>query len=176
MSESEETRDDLRSAMVEVLRRLLGTEGSLPSEEEEAELLEEWVRLCPHPGGMNIIYWPNLVGLCSDAELGTFVMTPEEMADFAMDWEPRTVAMQITQRIGGSSVGCYQYRLEAPETPTTHVATGLDVQHEIGDVVQVALKGVLVNGTRVLESFEHGAYSCGRILGYSDAELGTRLD
>jgi hypothetical protein len=148
---------------------------NLPEQEYDA-LVEEWDTLCPHPGGTDILFWPNELGLCRADELGTFEMSAEEMVDYALSWQPRVVAMQVTQRSGGESVGYYLYKLEAPGTPRTQVVTSLGTAYARGAVVAVALKGVrLSDGSRVETTFEFGPMSCGKILGVTDRAVGSCL-
>lgn len=171
MSESD---SDLRNTLLRVAREL--EDHDRPESEYEA-LVDEWTDLCPHPGGTDILFWPNEVGLCTTEEIRSFEMSPEQMVDFAMSWEPRVVAMKIVERIGGNSVGFYSYTLEAPETPKTHVATALDVIYEKGLVLAVALKGVVFpDGSRVDVDFNLNAFSCGRILGVCCESPGTLLN
>lgn len=114
-------------------------------------------------------------GMRSNA-CSSFEMTPEQMVDYVMAWQPLTVAMRVGQRSGGESVGYYLYRLTAPDTPATQVVTPLDEKYERGDTVAVALKGVrLPDGSVVGTEFTHGPMSCGRIVGVTDKPIGTRL-
>jgi hypothetical protein len=169
--------DSVRARLLLIARSIAEPNHLPPPEKEYDSLVDEWARLCPHPGGTDIIFWPNAVGLCLDEEVGRFQMSPEAMVDFAMSWEPRVVAMRIKQRSGGESVGYYLYQLEAPDTPKTQVATSLENKLETGAVVAVALKGAeLPDGTVVEATFEHRVFSCGRILGATSSQLGTRLD
>lgn len=147
------------------------------SQSEYDAFVEEWDALCPHPGGTDILFWPNELGLCNWDEVGSFEMSPEELVDYALSWQPRVVAMEVTQRGGGEAIGYYSYKLEAPETPKTHITTSLDVVYGKGTILAVALKGLLFpDGTRVEKSFDLGAYSCGRVLGVCSESAGTILD
>jgi len=166
---------ELRDALLRIVRTL-SDYANFPTEEESDALVKEWAALCPHPGGTDIIFWPNELGLCPDDEVGRFEMSPEAMVDYALNWEPRTVAMQVSQRSGGASVGYYLYKLEAPGTPTTQVATSLATVYEKGAMVAVALKGVrLTDGSVVDTTFEFGVVSCGKIIGISDKLAGSRI-
>ena len=166
----------LRQTLLRIAK-VIGTEQqSRMSEEEVIELVEQWAQLCPHPGGTDILFWPNELGLCKWDEVGTFQMSPEAMVDYALSWEPRTVAMRVSQRTGGGSIGYYCYTLEAPDTPKTQVVTPLDTLYQPGDVLAVALKGVqLSDGTQVTTTYDLGAMSCGKILGPSEHPVGTQL-
>ena len=118
---------------------------------------------CKHPGGSDLIYHPDAV-------------SAEEIADCALNWEPRVVAMRVAQRSGGTHVPYYLYRLEAPATPVTQVATSIDTRYEKEAVVAVALKGVrLDDGTVVAPTFEFGPFSCGKILGPTEQAVGSRI-
>jgi hypothetical protein len=169
-----QSKTELRAALLRVAREL---ENHDRPESEYDALVHEWDELCPHPGGTDILFWPNELGLCKWDEVGTFEMSAEEKVDYALSWEPRVVAMKITRRTGGKSIGYYSYELEAPDTPKTHITTTLDVVYELGTVVAVALKGVrFPDGSRVEKTFDLGAYSCGRVLGVCDKPVGTVLD
>lgn len=174
MGKSTQTKSDLRDALLRVAHEL---ENHDRPESEYDALVEEWDALCPHPGGTDILFWPNELGLCKWDEVGSFKMSPEEMVDYALSWQPRVVAMAVTQRSGGDSVGYYSYEFEAAETPKTHVTTSLDVVYEKGAILAVALKGVqFPDGSLVEKNFDAGAYSCGRVLGACDESAGTILD
>ena len=141
------------------------------------KLVTEFSKLCPHPGGSDILFWPNHVGLCRDDEISTFTMTAEQIVDFALSWEPATIAMTVAERIGGLAVGYYQYKLTAPDFPPTAVATGTDIEFQAGETVAVALKGVeLPDGSFVDVDFQRKCFSCGIILGICDASPGTQLE
>jgi len=147
------------------------------SEEESNALVVKWTALCPHPGGSDIIFWPNELGLCRAEELSTFHMTAEQMVDYAMSWQPRVVAMRVERRSGGGSTGYYLYKLKAPDTPATQIATPLNEKYDSGTTLAVALKGVrLSDGSFVEREFSHGVMSCGKILGAATEPVGTRLD
>jgi len=173
---TEQLESQLRAALLRIAREVNDATAA-GSEEQDDELAAEWDRLCPHPAGTDILFWPNEVGLCAVDELGTFEMSPEAMVDFAMSWEPQVVAMEVVERSGGESVGYYLYQLKAPQAPATQVATTLDTKVEKGKVVAVALKGVkLDDGTTVEPTFEHRVFSCGKMLGQTTEQVGTRLD
>lgn len=168
------TGPELRAALLRIAQAISAPES--PDEETADALVEEWARLCPHPGGTDILFWPNELGLCRDEEVGAFTMSPEEMVAYALAWEPRIVAMRIKHRLGGPRVGYYLYELEAPHTPKTQVAAPLDHAYAKDAIVAVALKGVqLADGSTVAESFEFGPASCGKILGFTDQEIGARV-
>jgi hypothetical protein len=134
--------------------------------------LELFMVNCKHPAESDLIFRPEEVpGLPQDRE-----PTAEEVADRALSWEPRVVAMRVAERTGGKSVGYYLYRLEAPDTPSTQVATSLDTVYEKGAVVAVALKGVRLDDGSVVDTTYHfGAMSCGEILGATDKPVGSRI-
>lgn len=138
-------------------------------------LANRWSELCPHPGETDLLFWPNLVGLCRDDELSSFQISPSELVEFAMNWEPRAVVMEMTQKIGGASIGYYTYTFEAPGTPETQVSVRpCDDRYELGDTLVVALKGLrLADGTVVAKHFRGGGYSCGELLGTTDQPVGT---
>ena len=158
----------LRQRLLDVVTRI--------EQRATSKLVEEFTRLCPHPGGSDILFWPNHVGLCRDEEIATFKMTAEEIVDFALSWQPATVAMTVAERIGGIAVGYYQYKLTAPGYPPTTVATSTDIDFSTGEVVAVALKGVeLPDGQIVDVNFRLKCFSCGMLLGICDAVPGTQL-
>lgn len=176
MNDSDLTPEARRLALLRIAR-LTDDPNSQLTEEESGALVDEWDRLCPHPGGNGILFWPNELGLCCQDELGTFVMSPEAMAEYALNWEPRVVAMQVIERSGGESVGYYIYKLVAPGTPNTQVVTALETAYGKGAILAVALKGVrMKDGSLVERSFEFRVFSCGRILGVTDDAVGTRLE
>jgi hypothetical protein len=128
---------------------------------------------CKHPAGVNLIYWPSSVpDMPKDRAL-----TNEEVADIALSWEPRVVAMQIAERRGGGSVDYYIYTLTAPNTPSAQVVTGLNEKYDVGTVLAVALKGMrLRDGSIVQATYPYRVESCGKILGITGATLGSRLE
>ena len=139
-------------------------------------LVEEWANLCPHPSGTDILFYPEKLSPRPSGEIGSDGMSPDDMVDFALAWEPQTLAMKVVERSGGASVGYYLYNLDAPGIPKTQVATSLDTLYEVGTVVVVALKGVrLADGTVVETCFDLGPLSCGRILGITAVPVGTRV-
>jgi hypothetical protein len=156
--------DLTREEMVEIVSRVM------ISGDEHDFYLELFEVNCKHPSGSDLIFWSNLVPeLPQDRE-----PTAEEITDCALNWEPRVVAMRVTQRSGGKSVGYYAYTLEAPDTPPTQVVTALDTVYEKGAVVAVALKGVrLGDGSMVSTTFEFGSFSCGKVLGPTDKPIGS---
>ena len=167
--------DERRAALLRIALRLEDAQ-SPPGEEDQEALVEEWDKLCPHPGGTDVLFWPNELGLCRADEVGTFHMSAQQMVDYAMNWEPRVVAMQVIQRSGGESVGYYLYKLSALDTPRTQVVTPLKSRYEQGAIVAVALKGVqLEDGTRVRTVYKYGAMSCGKIIGPTSEPAGTRV-
>lgn len=127
---------------------------------------------CKHPAGGGLVYSPDGVpGLPRGRE-----PSAEEIADYALGWEPRVVAMRVAQRSGGTHVPYFVYSLEAPDTPATQVITSVATRYDVGAVVAVALKGVrLDDGSVVAPTFEFGPFSCGRILGPTDRPVGTRI-
>ena len=155
-----------RAEMVEIVSRLLA---GGDAHDFYFALFELY---CKHPESSDLIYYPEAIPeLPRDRE-----PSAEEIADCALNWEPRVVAMRITQRSGGTHVPYYLYRLEAPATPTTQVVTPVDTRYEKGAVVEVALKGVLLDdGTVVEPTFSLGPYSCGKILGPTDQPVGSRI-
>lgn len=166
---------ELRLELLSLARQIVEPADSL-TEDEHGELVDRWCDLCPHPGGSDIIFWPNELGLCARNELSTFQMTPEAMAEFAMNWQPRVVAMRIAQRGGSERTGYFLYNLEAPDTPKTQVATPLSVEYQKGDVVAVALRGMMLkDGTRVNTEYPFKVHSCGRILGPTSEVVGGRI-
>jgi len=177
MSEqSERPGADIRDELLQIVRSI-SDKDNRPDEATYDVLIQKWNALCPHPGGTDIIFWPNELGLCRENEVGLFEMSPEEMVDFALNWVPRIVAMQIIQRSGGKSVGYYLYKLIAPDTPKTQVVTSIASMYENGAVVAVALKGVrLEDGSVVDTNFDFGAMLCGKILGITNDSIGSRID
>jgi hypothetical protein len=169
------TPAEIRAELLSLVNQI--TAGSEEqTEDEHSELVGRWNEICPHPGGSDILFWPNELGLCTGENISTFTMTNEEMVDFAINWQPRVVAMKVTQRDGSERTGYYWYHLEAPETPKTRVATPLSVVYQKGDVVAVALRGVrLMDGTRIKTEFSLKVFSCGRILGPTAEVCGTRI-
>jgi hypothetical protein len=166
---------EVRAELLSLAKQIVDHSTRL-TEEAHADLVDRWSELCPHPGQSDIIFWPNELGLCTAENISSFQMTPEEMVDFAMNWEPRVVAMQITQRSGSERVGYYIYTLEAPETPKTQVATSLQTEFRKGDIVAVALRGMrLKDGTRVTTEYPFKVHSCGRILDSTGEPAGTRI-
>jgi hypothetical protein len=155
-----------RAEMVEIVSRLQ------TADEEHGFYLALFELYCKHPGGTDLIFYPDaILELSKDRE-----PTAEEIADCALNWEPRVVAMQIAQRSGGTHVPYYLYNLEAPGVPTTQVVTEVGARYEKGAVVAVALKGVrLDDGTVVTLTFEFGPFSCGKILGPTDLPVGSRI-
>jgi hypothetical protein len=155
-----------RAEMAEVVSRVLA------GGDAHDFYLELFLLHCRHPSGSDLIYWPNRVPeLPQDRE-----PTAEEIADVALGWQPRVVAMRISRRSGGESVGYYLYQLEAPNTPPTQVATYLGAAYEKAAVVAVALKGVrLDDGSVVDTTFAFGPMSCGKILGITDKSVGTQI-
>jgi hypothetical protein len=155
-----------RAEMVEIVSRVMagGKEGDF--------YLELFLVNCKHPAETDLISFPNRVPeLPHDRE-----PTAKEIADCAMGWEPRVVAMQVAERMGGTSVGFYLYRLEAPDTPSTQVVTSLETVYEKGAVVAVALKGELLDDGSVVDTtFDFGPMSCGKILGTSDKAIGSQI-
>ena len=93
--------------MTDLRQELLGlasaiTNGDLHiSDSEYDAMVERWAALCPHPAETDILFWPNELGLCRREEVNTFEMSPEEMVEYALNWEPRTVAMRVMERAGG---------------------------------------------------------------------------
>lgn len=127
---------------------------------------------CKHPEGSNLIDYPDAVPELPKGR----EPSADEIADCALNWEPRVVAMRVAQRSGGTHVPYYLYNLEAPATPATQVVTPIDIRYEKGAVVAVALKGVRLNdGTVVAPTFELGPFSCGKILGPTDQPVGSRI-
>jgi phenylalanyl-tRNA synthetase beta chain len=166
---------ELREELLRIARTLTA-QGNDLSEDVYDALVEKWAALCPHPGETDILFWPNELGLCREDEIATFRMPPEDMVQFALSWEPRTVAMRVTERSGGRLAGHHVYQLEAPGTPRTQVAAALEDGYEQGEVVAVALKGsMLDDGTFVETSYEHGVASFGKIIGRTDQPVGTIL-
>jgi hypothetical protein len=155
-----------RAEMVEIVSRVMACG------DDRDFYVELFVLYCKHPSESDLIFWPNLVPeLPGDRE-----PTAEEIADCALNWQPRVVAMKIMQRSGGKSVGYYLYQLEAPDTPPTQVVTSLDTVYEKGAVVAVALKGVrLDDGSFVDTTFRFGPMSCGKLLGATDKTVGSRI-
>jgi hypothetical protein len=155
-----------RAEMVEIVSRVMDCG------DDHDFYLELFLLHCKHPSESDLIFWPNLVPeLPQDRE-----PTAQEIADCALNWQPRVVAMRVAQRSGGKSVGYYLYQLEAPGTPPTQVVTSLDTVYEKGAVVAVALKGVqLDDGSVVSTTFEFGPMSCGRLLGATDKPIGSRV-
>ena len=154
-----------RAEMAEIVSRIRG-----PGDDDF--YLELFEVNCKHPSGSGLIFGPNLVPeLPQDRE-----PTVEEIADCALNWEPRVVAMQIRQRSGGQSVEYFIYNLVAPDTPPTQVVTSLDIRYDKGAVVAVALKGVKLDDDSAVDTtFEFGPFSCGKILGITDKPIGSRI-
>ncbi len=154
--------------MIEIVSRSMHQNGNRDCD----FYLELFLKNGKHPSASDLIYWPNLVPeLPQDRE-----PTAEEIADCAMNWEPRVVAMKVALRSGGNSVGYYLYKLEAPGIPETQVVAPLDIVYENGAIVAVALKGVrLDDGSLVDTTFEFGAMSCGKILGITHHSIGSRI-
>ncbi len=158
--------DLTREEMIEIVSRII-------QGEDQDFYLYLFIKNCKHPGESGLIFGQHLIPeLPHDREA-----TAEEIADCAMNWEPRTVAMEVVERLGGESVGYLIYTLEAPQTPQTQVVTPLDVVYETGTVLAVALKGVeLEDGSIVETTYELGAMSCGKILGVTDQPVGNRIE
>jgi hypothetical protein len=155
-----------RAEMAEIVSR------ALAGGEDRDFYLELFLANCRHPSGSDLLFWPDLVPELPQRR----EPTAQEIADCALGWEPRVVAMRIAQRSGGKSVGCYVYQLEAPGAPPTQVVTSLDTVYEREAVVAVALKGVrLEDGSVVDTTYEFGAMSCGKILGATDRPPGSRI-
>jgi hypothetical protein len=53
---------DVRSELLRLTKILLN-EFHRP-QEEYTKLVNEWDRLRPHPGGTDILFWPDQLGLC----------------------------------------------------------------------------------------------------------------
>jgi hypothetical protein len=155
-----------RAEMVEIVSRVLACG---PDHDFYSSLFEMY---CKHPASSDLIFYPENVPEMPKGR----VPTAEEIADCALSWEPRVVAMRIKQRGGGTHVPYYIYTLEAPDTPETQVVTSVDTPYPKGAVVAVALNGVkLDDGTVVTTSFEFRVFSCGKILGLTDQPVGARI-
>jgi hypothetical protein len=180
MSDAHSSQLHVRDELLRLTKILL-TEFHRP-EKEYDELVGAWDRLCPHPGGTNILFWPDQLGLCKSEDLSKFKMSAEEIVEYAMNWEPRIVAMHVikkgTARPSKRTKGYHIYNLGAPEVPNTQIVTSLDESYEEGATVAVALKGVQLDDVTVVErEFKFGGpTSIGKILGPTDKIAGTRID
>ena len=157
----------LRQTLLHIARQLL--EPDLPESEFDS-LTWEWTRLCPHPGGTDILFSPSELGLCQWHEVGSVVLAPEDFVDFALRWEPCAVSMKVTKRAGGHELGRYSYHLVAPNMPSIHAETTLSVIYNAGETLAVALKGLVLPDGSTVDS------NRGRILGPCTEPLGTRVD
>jgi hypothetical protein len=68
-----------RAELIALVERILSGEGT---EEEQAELRRTLERNVPHPGVINLIYWPRHEGFDRDE------LTPEEIVDAALAYKP----------------------------------------------------------------------------------------
>ena len=62
---SELPADKLRDELLSIAYRITNPPPNR-SEDDDSELVGRWNELCPHPGGSDILFWPNAVGLCAD--------------------------------------------------------------------------------------------------------------
>jgi hypothetical protein len=94
-------------------------------------------------------------------------MSAEEAVAYAMDWEPKIVAMCIIKKgtAQGSkrSKGYHIYNLEAPKTTKTQIVTALSESYEKDGIFAVALKGMRLTDRSIIEKeFKFGGPTSSR--------------
>lgn len=131
------------------------------TEAERAEL-ERWLRDdCPHPAGLDLLYWPDQAGLPLLSDGAT-------IAREVFEWVPRQLEMTVSavRRAPAWKDRC-AVTFAAPGVRCwTQVAAPLDHRYRQGDVYIVALHGYqLPTGERVWRHFENGVAVNALVLG-----------
>ena len=142
-----------------------------PIEADEGDvgaMIDRFVGSIPHPGGTDLIYYPENWGLPSD-------LSPEGVVQAALGWKPRTLVMKVNQvrlHPRESGLRCYSVVVDGVVRTQVVAKSGIDE----GAAVVVALSGcTLLDGTEVLHSFVGRAFSAGQLLGVTELPVGSDL-
>jgi Colicin immunity protein / pyocin immunity protein len=138
------------------------------TDEELDQLIEEFVDSIPHPGGTDLIYYPENWGVPPDA-------SAEMIVTEALSWRPRIVAIRVNyvrphpRRKDLSCIG-----VELPNSICTQVLS--TEKYGVGDTCVVALSGVRLQSGKVIEhGFVNKVFTAGEILGTTDKAPGTEF-
>lgn len=139
---------------------------------EEKNSFIQWLREeAPHPGGKDIVKYPQWSGLSRHA-------TPEEIAERVFSWRPRVMAMAVGEVLRAPGwKGHAALRLTAPGIEAvTQVGVPEPCPYQVGDVLAVALHGwTLSDGQQVRGHWVGPVYSDAVILERTAAPPGTDL-
>jgi hypothetical protein len=147
----------------------LTSPGDDATEEELEELIDKFVSGIPHPGGTDLLFYPENWGLPPNP-------TSEEIVKAALSWKPRVLAMTVTTiRRHPRRKDLFCVGVEVRGVILTQVITSIKGLN-VGDICAVALSGTrLCNGKIVVHGFIEGAYTAGEIVGLTKERPGVEL-
>ncbi|WDI42600.1 bacteriocin immunity protein [Bremerella sp. P1] len=156
-----------RQDLIAMINQILDPDENTSSEDID-RLLEEFISSIKHPGGSDLIYYPENWGLNSCA-------SAEDIANEAMSWAPRVVSMKVSYarpHPNRDDLICYGVEIEGHIQ--TQVVSSLTLKPR--ENCAVALSGVrLPDGSTVQHVFVDQAFSAGVILGRTGQPVGMEL-
>jgi len=130
-----------RDELLVLVRRIIDPPDDM-DESEHGELLGQFESSIPHPGGTDLLYYPQHWGLTGD-------VSPEDVVDAALSWVPRALVMRVRRvrpHLDDRKLRCYEVVVEGVMQTQVVAAAGV----EEGAAVVVALSGCrLRDGTMV---------------------------
>ncbi len=145
-----------RDELLAIVRYIM----NVPEDADEGALsdrLERFIEAIPHPGGSDLLYYPQHWGLPLD-------LSAEGVVEAALSWVPRALVMEVAAvRAHPSDDGLRCYQVVVPGSLRTQIVAAPGFSD--GDAVVVALAGCrLLDGSSVRHSFVGHAFSAGLLL------------
>jgi hypothetical protein len=153
--------------LLRIVTTLLAPSAEVTADELE-DLTDKFAGAIPHPGGTDLLHYPQNWGLPADP-------SPEEIVKEVLSWKPRVLSMTVTsihRHLSRSDLFCVGVEVEGKIR--TQVVSSL--KPNVGDTCAVALSGTRLNrGKKVTHGFVDGAYTAGELLGLTSELPGVEL-
>jgi hypothetical protein len=144
-----------------------------PPDDVDLDYLEEleskFEQAIPHPAGVDLINYPSVWGYPSG-------LTAEQVVHIATSWPAKVLAMQVVDLPKHP-------QLRSNKAYTLSIPGQLQIQvvspevYQVGDVCAVALsRTTLASGEVVSHGYVEKAFSAGRILGRTNASVGSTVE